>query len=213
MVSCRSCYVIAGSKCISCGATRARTERTYMSRCKKCMSALDLASHWAIVEEESLAYSEGPHQEQHADGTEPALQVLHLPIQNSTTLPPYARRPEYLSPEHCRLCLADCREGSSKGCHGTALSCPRNGTHDDANASSSWGVHPSVARHLSEAHNGMTPREYRSLVLGQTLRAWPEEVSPQVLRTRLAAYKEEMCDKNVRLGVCACCAREKLDRQ
>ena len=59
----------------------------------------------------------------------------------------------------------------------------------------------------------MTPREYRSLVLGQTLRAWPEEVTPQVLRSRFAAYKEELCDKNFRLGVCACCAREKLERQ
>ena len=92
------------------------------------------------------------------------------------------------------MLMGQSQERSSKECHGTARSRSRNGTHDDANASSSWGVHPSVARHLSEAHNGMTPREYRSLVLGQTLRAWPEEVSPQVLRTRLAAYNEELCD-------------------
>ena len=59
----------------------------------------------------------------------------------------------------------------------------------------------------------MTPHEYRSLVLRQTAQAWPEEISPQVLRTRLAAYKEALCDQNFRLGVCACCAREKLERQ
>ena len=38
---------------------------------------------------------------------------------------------------------------------------------------------------------------------------WPQPISPQVLRTRLAAFKDELCDANFRLQPCASCAREK----
>jgi len=65
------------------------------------------------------------------------------------------------------------------------------------------------AEHLRSQHAGMTPQVYRATVLRSTLMHWPQPIPPQLLRTRLAAFKMEMTDANFRLGACACCAREK----
>ena len=50
----------------------------------------------------------------------------------------------------------------------------------------------------------MTVRQYRHEVMGRVRCEWPQEVSPQVFRTRLAAYKEQLCDANYLSGVCVC---------
>ena len=65
------------------------------------------------------------------------------------------------------------------------------------------------ADHLRDQHDGMTPQTYRATVLRSTLTHWPQPISPQLLRTRLAAFKNEMTDANFQLDACACCAREK----
>ena len=49
--------------------------------------------------------------------------------------------------------------------------------------------------HLRDKHQ-LTYRDYRSDVLGRTLTEWPQPISPQILRSRLAAFKEELCDVN-----------------
>ena len=55
----------------------------------------------------------------------------------------------------------------------------------------------------------MTPQEYRANVLARETAAWPQPITAQTLRTRLAAYKSSLRDANLDLGVCASCAREK----
>ena len=58
--------------------------------------------------------------------------------------------------------------------------------------------------HLQDAH-GISEQEYRRNVLCQTLTEWPQPISPQILRTRLAAFKAELCDDNFRCVPCASC--------
>ena len=50
--------------------------------------------------------------------------------------------------------------------------------------------------HLRTQHNGLTPETYRAMVLRSVMTTWPQPISPQLLRTRLAAFKEEMSDAN-----------------
>ncbi len=88
--------------------------------------------------------------------------------------------------------------------------------HDEARPYPGRGVdlgkrsylHSSVAEHLRANHRH-TPQEYRKEVLSDAVRQWPEEVSPQVLRSRLTAYKQHFSDSNFAKGVCASCARYK----
>ena len=51
--------------------------------------------------------------------------------------------------------------------------------------------------------------EYRRIVLRKTLGEWPQRIPAQVLRSRLAAFKEELCDANFRQLPCASCCRLK----
>ena len=62
--------------------------------------------------------------------------------------------------------------------------------------------------HLRQEHQ-MSHGEYRHHVLSRILAEWPQPITSQILRTRLAAYKEEFCDANFRVQPCAVCAREK----
>ena len=63
-------------------------------------------------------------------------------------------------------------------------------------------------QHLNHAH-GLSPQAYRECVLEDALHSWPQPISPQLLRARLAGYKQELTDRNYRVQACACCAREK----
>ena len=63
--------------------------------------------------------------------------------------------------------------------------------------------------HLLQEHAGCSLDCYRRDVLRSSLRQWPEPITPQILRSRLAAFKEEFSDANFALAACACCAREK----
>ena len=63
--------------------------------------------------------------------------------------------------------------------------------------------------HLQEQHDGLTLEQYRRTVLQRSLSAWPEAISPQVLRGRLAAFMTNLCDSKFEMKVCGSCAREK----
>ena len=70
----------------------------------------------------------------------------------------------------------------------------------------------SLARHLREGcegHVATTPAKYRESVLEDALDQWPQKISPQLLRARLAGFKAELTDLNYKMQPCACCAREK----
>ena len=63
-------------------------------------------------------------------------------------------------------------------------------------------------QHLQARHE-CTSSEYREFVLRKVLADWPQSISPQVLRSCLAAFKEELCDKNFEQMACASCCRLK----
>ena len=113
-------------------------------------------------------------QQQAWELTAPALQGLLLPSPLLYELPKYAAQPTFLDPSHCRLCLQVVAPGR-------------------------------LAEHLltSEHHPGLTESQYRRLVLRQTLSEWPQTIPSQVLRTRLAAFKQELCDANYLEKPCA----------
>ena len=131
-----------------------------------------------LLEEEVREYRarERIRQWQTWSGDEPALQLLCLPTDER--LPPYSDTPEYIDPEHCRLCLMPVSDAAMES-------------------------------HLQEQHDGLTLEQYRRTVLQQSLSAWPEAISPQVLRSRVAAFKTNLCDAKFEMKICACCAREK----
>ena len=120
----------------------------------------------------------GISQQQVWTGQESSLQLLILPASTSDPLPTYKPTPEYLDPQHCRLCLE-------------SLS------------------HTTLETHLAEKHPQHTVATYRRQVLQKTVAEWPQAISPQVLRSRLAAFKKELCDDNYAVLPCAVCARMK----
>ena len=63
--------------------------------------------------------------------------------------------------------------------------------------------------HIISAHQIATMQEYRHQVFMRTMAEWPQEITPQILRCRLAAFKRELCDENFKELPCACCARMK----
>ena len=45
------------------------------------------------------------------------------------------------------------------------------------------------------------------------VKEWPQPISPQVLRSRLAAFKNAMSDKIFKISACASCARQKRNNE
>ena len=113
-VQCLSCWRKGGLLCVSCRTTPERNEARYMHMCKACFGSLDDATHAKLTEEEVRKKTHGPTQTW--TGSEPALQTLLLPLVQSERLPRYAKTPEYLHPDHCRLCFADCSDASGRKC-------------------------------------------------------------------------------------------------
>ena len=72
------------------------------------------------------------------------------------------------------------------------------------------GVDPRVAKHAREVHGFCTAQEYRRHVLGRAMASGPQPVTSQVLRTRLTAWKQSLTDAAFAQGVCACCARKRM---
>ena len=63
--------------------------------------------------------------------------------------------------------------------------------------------------HLASAHQIMSMQAYRAEVLTRTLAEWPQQITAQVLRSRLAAFTTELSDENFKELPCASCARQK----
>jgi len=102
---CDPCWQSAGGLCVACGETPAQTERTYLHKCKACISKIDSPTHAKLVRAESDRYFERMSMQQQWDGTEDALQVLLLPARASDVLPKYSDTADYRDPSHCRLCF------------------------------------------------------------------------------------------------------------
>jgi len=66
-----------------------------------------------------------------------------------------------------------------------------------------------LERHLRDDCLGCSEQQYRRFVLRLTLAAWPQSISPQTLRSCLAAFKGEFCDAKYQQGACASCCRLK----
>ncbi len=157
-VRCKPCYDADGRTCIVCKQTPAQNQRTYLHRCKKCMADQPDDAIQALLAQEATEYLDRERQRERQTwtGQEPALQQLCLP--SNETLPSYADRPEYLSPNHCRLCLQALGDET-------------------------------LQSHLDSRHDGLSASNYRHRVLRSALTEWPQPVAPQVLRSRLAAFK------------------------
>ena len=193
-VACIACWIQRGRNCIVCGVSPARYEKVFSHRCRPCVSEGKDAAFLAKLAAEAHEWldDEARRLEQCWDGSESALQLLMLPRPSPVPLAPYADTPEPLHPKHCRLCMRDVHAE-----HG-ALKAPAAG-----------GSATPMARHLRSDHDNMTTRQYRTAVLEDALDSWPQPISPQILRARLAGFKADLTDTNYRMEPCACCARGK----
>ena len=193
-VACMAHWIQGGRMCIVCGVTSARMEKVFGHRCKQCVSEGKDAAFLAKLAAEAQEWldDEARRLEQRWDGSEPALQLLMLPRPSPVPLASYADTPEPLHPKHCRLCMHDVHV-----------------EHGVSKASAAGGSATPMARHLRSAHDNMTERQYRTAVLEDALESWPQPISPQILRARLAGFKAELTDANYRMEACACCARGK----
>ena len=176
---CDLCFSSSGRVCISCREEPARTDRKFARCCRPCFGKHFPAKAAMCVRAESDAYLARISKQQEWDGTEPALQLLLIPLSDTdeNRLPEYSKEPHYLSPHHCRLCLQTYDPGGEE-------------------------------EHMRTCHD-CNKGEYRNLVFRRTLAEWPQRITPQVLRTRLAAFKSELCDFNFKELPCAACCRLK----
>ena len=65
-----------------------------------------------------------------------------------------------------------------------------------------------MEEHLREVHE-KSSAQYRRDVFQKVLAEWPQRIPAQVLRTRLAAFKVDLCDNNFAELPCASCCRLK----
>ena len=66
-----------------------------------------------------------------------------------------------------------------------------------------------LADHLLSVHQMTSLQQYRHEVFERTLGEWPQQITAQILRARLAAFTSELCDSNFKELPCASCARQK----
>lgn len=226
-----------GAQCFRCKRNKAREEAPYGKFCKACFEIATEAGALETLTAEAVKHALAMKRDCKPTGEEPALQLLVLPRRPNNEWKEYDAHPEYLSPNHCRLCLQslsadrDPTPGEADSAEGSGDDSVHNGNTSDEEelfpsavavsmpsavaASSTPGEgrrsygHPDLAKHLAQEHAGKTMQEYRKEVLSMAMTQWPHEVSPQVLRTRLAAYKQHLTDANFAMGTCACCARFK----
>ena len=156
----------------------------YARRCPSCLQ-LDRLLYEYTLGSERQKWSDALGEEQEILWTEPALQILLLPLNTTPPLLTYSPTPGYLPPRHCRICYHDGGFGP--------IDC--------------YGLTSELVRHVREVH-GLEPDAYRRQVLRQIAAVWPTEATAQVPRSRLAGYKMRDADENFKAGVCACCARE-----
>ena len=187
MALCGKCWKDAGDKCVVCKTNPAQNARVFQHCCRTCFGGKSEAILAELVREESDSYLKFSRQPQTWTGKEPALSVLLQPDATCAELPPYASTPEYLSPDHCRLCFKHVRaEDLAEHLRDEHADCPdlhREGFDIETN--------------------------YRRAILNASAVAWPTPISPQILRARVAEYEAKETDDNFALAACAVCARQK----
>ena len=105
---CSACYCRDwGETCYACNKNRARWSE-YGKYCKACFHSQTESGRRQVLAEEAAAYYQRLATSAEPTGHEAALQNLILPIHDGPELAPYSEEPTYLSPVHCRICLADC---------------------------------------------------------------------------------------------------------
>ncbi|CAK0905228.1 unnamed protein product, partial [Prorocentrum cordatum] len=181
---CDACWTASGTLCIICGKTPARTDRIYMHCCKTCFAGQSPAMLAKLVQVESESYVESLPPAQSWTGKEPAFQLFLHKTHSQEALPAYSATPDYVHPDHCRLCLAHVRP-------------------EDIPAHL-MEMHRDVLDAECEVLDS-----YRNVVLQRSLTEWPTPISPQIVRARLAAFKAELTDANFAMAPCAVCARDK----
>lgn len=176
---CDPCWSLAGATCIACKTTPTRNERKYLHRCHKCFNLEPVAWQYKQVHKESEEYLQKREEEQMWDGSEPAFRLFVLGT--STDSKPLPKYAPTAEFLHPNHCRLCLQECQD------------------------------LDKHIREHHGGELKNrdDYRSVVLNRAFAEWPQEITPQILRTRLAAYKMEMSDANFAMSVCACCARQK----
>jgi hypothetical protein len=105
--------------------------------------------------------------------------------------------PTALSPSHCRICLQEVR-----AVDGTSV------VRFDSQDLQRAAYDAQLMVHLREVHD-MDLATYRSSVLRSALSSWPEPIAPQLLRSRLVAFRSAFSDADLALGTSPCCARWK----
>ena len=173
-----------------------------MHQCKNCFLHRSKQELFEFVREESLRYREKLPMQQRLTRHDPALQLLVLPTPASEEpLPRYSAEPAYLSPAHCRLCLQPTDDLEKH----LQQECPAQEKKNDEVQKSSQ-QDPAASQAPSKT------QVYRQEVFAKVVKEWPQPISPQVLRSRLAAFKNAMCDDAFKLAACASCARQKCNR-
>eukprot|EP00973_Karenia_brevis_P071824 9980766-Karenia_brevis.AAC.1 len=104
-----------GASCFKCGEKWARGARTIYGRfCKRCYGLQVPEGQEQTLFDEGREYLERlRNRSVSVSGQEPALQLLVLPItaeplpeaRFSSPMPQYSTKAEFLSPNHCRLCM------------------------------------------------------------------------------------------------------------
>ena len=107
-----------------------------------------------------------------------------------TELPAYSKRPEYLPPNHCRLCLQVCEMPTP----------PLQSVAEDRD------VHPAVMAHVREHHGLKDADAYRRAIFGRSAQESLRAVTAQVQRIAVHRYMARLCDANYSMSFCACCA-------
>ena len=109
-VPCSVCYKREWChNCYGCNERLAQynTEQ-YGYYCKKCFWLHTERGRRELLAEEVSTYQRNLAITAAPTGEEAALQSLVLPIHDGPELASYAEEPTYLSPVHCRICLANC---------------------------------------------------------------------------------------------------------
>lgn len=147
--------------------------------CLRCAAERARADQDRLLGEEAARHIAGSAHPAYPSEAPPAMDLLRWP-RAAPDLPPYRPQADWLPTCHCRLCF--CRLSDHK-----------------------WPQH--LEQHLAEIH-GIDLQGYRRRIL-QDAMTGTKPTTPQLLRNRLAAYREKAVGPDVTLAACAGCARAK----
>ena len=225
---CHACWSHKGKLCTLCKEAPARAELKYRRSCAKCFAQYYPQDVDRLIRAESDSYLESISEQQKWNGSEPSLQLLVLPLYTHGSSSSKSETPD---DQTNRLAEPNTSVWGTAGSCGAA--CGNDFSWGELfqppclfNRLPEYSSEPSfispshcrlclkpVATANMEEHLKTCAKcsveEYRRIVLRKTLGEWPQRIPAQVLRNRLAAFKEELCDANFRQLPCASCCRLK----